>query len=181
MSLYLVTGGAASSVRTFRKSSCDADTVRVIDSLITGKRRNLDHLPGVEFVEGDVADFESCVRAAQGVDYVLHQAAIPSVPRSVKDPIASNRANIDGSINILVAARDAGVKRLVYAGSSSAYGDTPTLPKREDMPTAPLSPYALGWLSINVPDVHALIFETVRSAASTSSARVRIPARPIRG
>jgi len=77
------------------------------------------------------------------MDYVLHQAAIPSVPRSVKDPITSNRANIDGSINMLVAARDAGVKRLVYAGSSSAYGDTPTLPKREDMPTNPLSPYAL--------------------------------------
>jgi nucleoside-diphosphate-sugar epimerase len=77
------------------------------------------------------------------MDYVLHQAAIPSVPRSVKDPVASNRANIDASLNILVAARDARVKRLVYAGSSSAYGDTPTLPKREDMPTNPLSPYAL--------------------------------------
>ena len=77
------------------------------------------------------------------MDYVLHQAAIPSVPRSVKDPVTSNRANIDASLNVLVAARDAGVKRLVYAGSSSAYGNTPTLPKREDMPTAPLSPYAL--------------------------------------
>jgi nucleoside-diphosphate-sugar epimerase len=77
------------------------------------------------------------------MDYVLHQAAIPSVPRSVKDPVTSNRANIDGSLNVLVAARDAGVKRLVYAGSSSAYGNTPTLPKREDMPTNPLSPYAL--------------------------------------
>ena len=76
-------------------------------------------------------------------DYVLHQAAIPSVPRSVSDPITSNRANIDATLNVLVAARDAGVKRLVYAGSSSAYGDTPTLPKREDMPTDPLSPYAL--------------------------------------
>ena len=81
--------------------------------------------------------------AVDGMDYVLHQAAIPSVPRSVKDPVTSNRANIDASLNVLVAARDAGVKRLVYAGSSSAYGDTPTLPKREDMPTDPLSPYAL--------------------------------------
>jgi nucleoside-diphosphate-sugar epimerase len=79
----------------------------------------------------------------QGVDYVLHQAAIPSVPRSVQDPITSNRANIDASLNVLVAARDAGVKRVVYAGSSSAYGNTPTLPKVETMPTAPLSPYAL--------------------------------------
>jgi Nucleoside-diphosphate-sugar epimerases len=78
-----------------------------------------------------------------GMDYVLHQAAIPSVPRSVKDPITSNRANIDASLNVLCAARDAGVKRLVYAGSSSAYGDTPTLPKREDMPPSPRSPYAL--------------------------------------
>jgi nucleoside-diphosphate-sugar epimerase len=77
------------------------------------------------------------------MDYVLHQAAIPSVPRSVKDPVTSNHANIDASLNVLVAARDAGVKRVVYAGSSSAYGDTPTLPKREDMPTNPLSPYAL--------------------------------------
>ena len=77
------------------------------------------------------------------MDYVLHQAAIPSVPRSVEDPVTSNRANIDATLNVLVAARDAGVKRLVYAGSSSAYGNTPTLPKREDMPTNPLSPYAL--------------------------------------
>jgi UDP-glucose 4-epimerase len=84
-----------------------------------------------------------CERAVHGVDFVLHQAAIPSVPRSVKDPVSSNRANIDASLNILVAARDAGVKRVVYAGSSSAYGNTPTLPKREDMPTNPLSPYAL--------------------------------------
>jgi nucleoside-diphosphate-sugar epimerase len=82
-------------------------------------------------------------RAVRGVDYVLHQAAIPSVPRSVDDPITSNRANIDASLNVLVAARDAGVRRVVYAGSSSAYGDTPTLPKDETMPTAPLSPYAL--------------------------------------
>jgi nucleoside-diphosphate-sugar epimerase len=82
------------------------------------------------------------------MEFVLHQAAIPSVPRSVKDPLTSNRANIDGSLNILVAARDAGVKRLVYAGSSSAYGDTETLPKREDMPTKPLSPYALQKLVV---------------------------------
>jgi nucleoside-diphosphate-sugar epimerase len=117
--------------------------VRVVDSLITGKRQNLAHLPAVEFMAGDLADLEVARLAVEGVDYVLHQAAIPSVPRSVEDPITSNRANIDGSLNILVAARDAGVKRLVYAGSSSAYGNTPTLPKVETMPTAPLSPYAL--------------------------------------
>ncbi len=144
MASYLVTGGAGFigshlSTELVRRGH----RVRVVDSLITGKRRNLDHLPQVEFVQGDLADAAVATAVVQGVDYVLHQAAIPSVPRSVQDPITSNRANIDASLNILVAARDAGVKRLVYAGSSSAYGDTPTLPKREDMPTNPLSPYAL--------------------------------------
>jgi len=115
----------------------------VVDSLITGKRRNLDHIPGVEFVEGDLAETGVAARAVAGIDYVLHQAAIPSVPRSVTDPVTSNRANIDASLNVLVAARDAGVKRLVYAGSSAAYGNTPTLPKHEGMPAKPLSPYAL--------------------------------------
>jgi nucleoside-diphosphate-sugar epimerase len=115
----------------------------VVDSLITGKRRNLDHISSLDFLEGDLADMAVATRAVKDIDFVLHQAAIPSVPRSVKDPVTSNRANVDASLNVLVAARDAGVKRLVYAGSSSAYGDTPTLPKREDMPTNPLSPYAL--------------------------------------
>jgi UDP-glucose 4-epimerase len=92
---------------------------------------------------GDLADADVARRAVDGVDYVLHQAAIPSVPRSVQDPVTSNRANIDATLSLLVAARDAGVKRVVYAGSSSAYGDTPTLPKHESMPPNPLSPYAL--------------------------------------
>ena len=111
-----------------------------------------------------------------GVDYVLHQAAIPSVPRSVTDPITSNRANIDATLNVLVAARDAGVKRVVYAGSSSAYGDTPTLPKREDMPTRPLSPYALQKLvgeqylamftaPLRARDRHDPLLQRVRPAA----------------
>src|SRR5215207_379667 len=144
MSTYLVTGGAGFigshlSEELVRRGH----VVRVADSLITGKRNNLDHVPGVEFLEGDLADESFARRAAEGMDYVLHQAAIPSVPRSVKDPIASNRANVDATLNVLVAARDAHVKRLVFAGSSSAYGNTPTLPKREDMPANPLSPYAL--------------------------------------
>jgi nucleoside-diphosphate-sugar epimerase len=144
MPSYLVTGGAGFigshlSQELVRRGHA----VRVADNLITGKRRNLEHIAGVEFLEGDLADLAFATRAVQGMDYVLHQAAIPSVPRSVKDPIASNRANIDASLNVLVAARDGGVKRLVYAGSSSAYGDTPTLPKHEEMPTKPLSPYAL--------------------------------------
>jgi UDP-glucose 4-epimerase len=144
MSLYLVTGGAGFigshlSEELVRRG----ERVRVVDSLVTGKRANLAHLPTVEFLEGDLADFDVARRAVEGAEYVLHQAAIPSVPRSVSDPITSNRSNIDATLNVLVAARDAGVKRVVYAGSSSAYGDQPTLPKREDMPTRPLSPYAL--------------------------------------
>jgi nucleoside-diphosphate-sugar epimerase len=144
MASYLVTGGAGFIGSHLTEELVRrGHRVRVADNLSTGKRRNLDHIPGVEFMEGDLADMPFAARVAQGMDFVLHQAAIPSVPRSVKDPITSNRANIDATLNILVAARDAGVKRLVFAGSSSEYGDTPTLPKREDMPTSPLSPYAL--------------------------------------
>src|SRR4026207_743200 len=144
MAHYLVTGGAGFiGSHLSEELTRRGHRVRVADSLITGKRTNLDHVPGVEFVEGDLADLDFATKVAQGCDYVLHQAAIPSVPRSVKDPIASNRANVDATLNMLVAARDAGVKRLVFAGSSSAYGNTPTLPKHEGMPTNPLSPYAL--------------------------------------
>ena len=144
MASYLVTGGAGFiGSHLVEELVRRGERVRVADSFITGKRDNLAHIPGVELVEGDLADFAVAQRAVAGIEYVLHQAAIPSVPRSVQDPITSNRANIDASVNVLVAARDAGVKRLVYAGSSSAYGNTPTLPKVETMATAPLSPYAL--------------------------------------
>ena len=144
MSSYLVTGGAGFIGSHLAEELVRrGERVRVVDSFITGKRDNLKHIPGVELIEGDLADLAVAQRAVAGVDYVLHQAAIPSVPRSVQDPITSNRANIDASLNVLVAARDAGVRRVVYAGSSSAYGDTPTLPKVETMGTAPLSPYAL--------------------------------------
>ena len=144
MAHYLVTGGAGFIGSHLAEELIRrGERVRVVDSLITGKRQNVSHLPEIEFIEGDLADFEVAKRVVQGVDYVLHQAAIPSVPRSVADPITSNRANIDASLNVLVAARDAGVRRVVYAGSSSAYGNTPTLPKVETMATAPLSPYAL--------------------------------------
>jgi nucleoside-diphosphate-sugar epimerase len=119
------------------------DSVRIADNLSTGYRHNLDVNPGVEFMEGDLADAAFAARAVDGIDLVLHQAAIPSVPRSVKDPVTSHRANIDATLNVLTAARAAGVRRVVYAGSSSAYGDTPVLPKREDMPPNPRSPYAL--------------------------------------
>jgi nucleoside-diphosphate-sugar epimerase len=144
MSHYLVTGGAGFiGSHLAEELTRRGHTVRVADSLVTGKRANLDHIKGVEFLEGDLADLPFAQRAADGVEYVLHQAAIPSVPRSVKDPITSHRANVDATLNMLVASRDAGVKRLVFAGSSSAYGNTATLPKREDMPSSPLSPYAL--------------------------------------
>ena len=140
----LVTGGAgfigSHITEALRRRG---DVVRVVDSLITGKRENLSHIDGVDFLEGDLADLEVARRAVDGMDVVFHQAAIPSVPRSVSDPITSNRANIDATLNVLVAARDAGVKRVVYAASSSAHGNSAELPKREDMPTGPLSPYAL--------------------------------------
>src|ERR671910_464787 len=143
MANYLVTGGAGFIGSHLAEELLRrGERVRVVDSLITGKRQNLGRMD-VEFLQGDLADLDVARRAVAGMDYVLHQAAIPSVPRSVADPITSNRANIDATLNVLVAARDAGVRRVVYAGSSSAYGDTPTLPKREDMPTDPLSPYAL--------------------------------------
>lgn len=144
MAHYLVTGGAgfigSHMVEALRARG---DRVRVVDSLVTGHRRNLAHIDQVEFQQGDLADHDVARRAVDGIDIVLHQAAIPSVPRSVSDPLTSNRANIDATLSLLVAARDAGVQRVVYAGSSSAYGNSATLPKHEDMPTAPLSPYAL--------------------------------------
>jgi len=144
MSTYLVTGGAGFiGSHLSEEIARRGHAVRVADSLITGKRSNLDHVADVDFREGDLADLEFARQVVQGCDFVLHQAAIPSVPRSVQDPITSNRANVDATLNVLVAARDAGIKRLVFAGSSSAYGDTPTLPKSEEMPSDPLSPYAL--------------------------------------
>jgi len=144
MAHYLVTGGAGFIGSHLAEELVRrGERVRIVDSLITGKKQNIAHLSGVEFIHGDLAELDVARDAVAGIDFVLHQAAIPSVPRSVQDPITSNRANIDASLNVLVAARDAGVKRVVYAGSSSAYGNTPTLPKVETMATAPLSPYAL--------------------------------------
>jgi len=147
-SLYLVTGGAGFIGSHLAEELVRrGHPVRVADNFSTGKRGNLAHVPGVEILEGDLADPAVAARAVAGCEVVLHQAAIPSVPRSVRDPVTSNRANIDATLNVLVAARDAGVRRLVFAGSSSVYGDTPTLPKREDMPPRPLSPYALQKLA----------------------------------
>ena len=150
MARYLVTGGAGFiGSHLVEELLRRGDTVRVLDNLSTGKRANLDAAAAAagaavpEFIEGDVADCDVARRAVEGIEYVLHQAAMPSVPRSVADPVRANHANINGTLSILVAARDAGVKRLVFAGSSSVYGDAAELPKREDMPYNPLSPYAL--------------------------------------
>ncbi len=150
MPRYLVTGGAGFiGSHLVEELLRRGETVRVLDNLSTGKRANLEAAaaaagaPVPEFLEGDVADHGLARRACEGIDFVLHQAAMPSVPRSVADPVSANHANIDGTLAILVAARDAGVKRLVFAGSSSVYGDALEMPKREDMPYKPLSPYAL--------------------------------------
>src|SRR3970040_789234 len=121
MALYLVTGGAGFIGSHLAEELVRrGERVRVVDNLVTGQRQNLAHIGGVEFANGDLADIETARRAVDGVDVVLHQAAIPSVPRSVQDPLTSHRANVDATLNVLIAARDAGVKRVVYAGSSSA-------------------------------------------------------------
>lgn len=122
-------------------------SVRVVDNLATGFRSNLDHVDEYEWVEGDLADFEVCRRAAEGAELVFHQAAIPSVPRSVKEPLESHASGPTATLNLLEASRLAGVRRFLFAASSSAYGDTPTLPKHERMLPRPMSPYAAGKLA----------------------------------
>src|SRR6266849_3464981 len=149
MAKYLVTGAAgfigSSLVRALLERG---EQVRGIDNFDTGRRENLSEvLNRMDFREADILDLDAMHKACQGGDYVLHQAAIPSVPKSVLDPLGSNRANVDGTLNVLVAARDAKVKRVVYAASSSAYGDTPTLPKHEAMTPNPISPYAVAKLA----------------------------------
>lgn len=142
---YLVTGGAGFIGSHLAEAlSAGGDSVRVLDNFLTGKRENLaSFLDRIELAEGDIRDLETCRRAVEGVDYVLHQAALPSVPRSVMDPVLTNAINVDGTLNLLVASRDAGVKRFVFASSSSVYGDEPALPKKEGSEGFPLSPYAV--------------------------------------
>lgn len=145
MALYLITGGAGFIGSNLVEALLErGERVRVLDDFSTGKRANLEpFLPKVEIHEGSLVKIDDCRRAVAGADYVLHQGALPSVPKSVSMPRESNEVNVTGTLNILVAARDAKVKRLVYAASSSAYGDTPTLPKIETMPGSPKSPYAV--------------------------------------
>jgi nucleoside-diphosphate-sugar epimerase len=145
MSHYLVTGGAGFiGSHLVEELVRRGERVRVVDSLVTGHRENLAPVADrIEFIEGDLARPEVANASVIGVDYVLHQAAIPSVPRSVAEPVLCHRANVDATLNLLVASRDAGVRRLVFAGSSSVYGNTAVLPTREDTPLDPLTPYAL--------------------------------------
>jgi len=149
---YLVTGGAgfigSHIAETLLKQG---ESVRVFDNLATGRSSNLEPLQGLaghfEFVQGDLRDSNAVRAAVEGVEVVFHQGALASVPRSIAEPVISLETNIIGTQNVLLAARDAGVRRVVYASSSSVYGDTPVLPKHEEMPTAPMSPYAVQKLT----------------------------------
>ena len=147
MEKYLVTGGAgfigSNIVKRILKQG---DFARVVDDFSTGKRDNIKEFlnnSNFELIEGDLTDLSVANKAVEGIDFVLHQAAIPSVQRSVEDPLKSNNANIDGTLNMLLASKDAKVKKFIYAASSSAYGENLQLPKKEDMAVMPLSPYAL--------------------------------------
>jgi UDP-glucose 4-epimerase len=141
----VVTGGAGFIGSNLTDELARDHEVTVIDNLSTGRIENLDHIRDrIEFINGSILDLDLLRRAFDGADTVFHQAAIPSVQRSVDNPIASNQANVDGTLNVLVAARDCGAKKFIFASSSAIYGDEPTLPKREDMKPDPLSPYAVA-------------------------------------
>jgi len=142
MAVYLVTGGAGFiGSHLVEALLARGESVRVADNFSSGTRANIP--AGVDVVEGDLAAPGIATRAMTGVDYVLHMAAVPSVPRSVADPIGTNHDNVDATLQVLVAARDAGVRRVVFSGSSAEYGDSPDLPKREDMVPTPVTPYGL--------------------------------------
>ncbi|TET32450.1 MAG: SDR family oxidoreductase [Planctomycetota bacterium] len=149
MTSYLITGGAGFIGSNLVEELCRRrEAVRVLDNFITGRRENLSGLENkIELIEGDLRDFDTVRKAASGVDFILHQGALPSVPFSVDDPVTTNEINVGGTLNVLIAAREAEVKRVVIASSSAVYGDTPALPKEEGMATRPLSPYAVSKLT----------------------------------
>ncbi|HLK56016.1 MAG TPA: SDR family oxidoreductase [Chthonomonadaceae bacterium] len=145
----LITGGAgfigSHLVRAFL---ADGNQIRVLDNFSTGSRQNLTEVePSIEVIEGDIRNAETCAEACQGIETLYHLAALGSVPRSIEDPMTTNAVNVQGTLNLLVAARDAGVRRFVFSSSSSVYGDTPTLPKQETMRPSPRSPYAVSKLA----------------------------------
>ena len=142
----LITGGAGFIGSNLASKLAENNDVIILDNLSTGNMENIKELTikdNVKFIHGTIIDIELLHNCCSDVDYIFHLAALPSVPRSIKDPISSNEVNVTGTLNVLVTARDAGVKKVVFSSSSSVYGDTPTLPKREDMPLNPLSPYAI--------------------------------------
>ena len=145
MAQYLVTGGGGFIGSALTRALMErGQRVRVVDNFLTGRRENLAEVQNqIELFEVDICDLDELRPAFRDVDYVLHEAALPSVPRSIRDPLTANRVNVEGTLNVLLAARDAKVKRVIYAASSSAYGDTPTLPKVETMGPHPISPYGI--------------------------------------
>ena len=148
MTRYLITGGAGFIGSNLAEALLNrGEETIVFDNFSTGRRENLEDLKGVKVIEGDLRDPPAIQDAVEGVDIIFHEGALPSVAKSVKDPVTSNKNNIDGTVNLLVAARDAGVKKVIYAGSSSAYGDAETLPKIETMRENPISPYAINKLT----------------------------------
>ena len=148
METYLVTGAAGFIGRSIAAELlARGKKVRGIDNFVTGKRENLLGLEAMDFIEADINDAAEVARACRGVECIFHEAAIPSVPRSIEDPVTSNHAGVSGTVQLLVAAKNAKVRRVVYAGSSSVYGNTPTLPKQEQMQPSPISPYAVAKLA----------------------------------
>ena len=165
MKRYLVTGGAGFIGSHIAEELMErGHKVRIVDNFLTGKRENIaSFLDKIELIKGDIRDFNLCKRASDGVDFVLHQAALPSVPRSIEDPLMTNEINVKGTLNLLLASRDAGVKKFVFASSSSVYGDDQRLPKKEGEEGAPLSPYAISKL---VGEMYCRVFSQLYSLST---------------
>ena len=167
MSVYLVTGGVGFiGSHIVEELVRRGERVRILDNFSTGKMENVASFQeGIELMEGDLRHLDTVRQATEGVDYILHQGAIPSVPKSIDNPLDTDESNVRGTLNLLVAARDSGVKKVMYASSSAIYGDTPTLPKQEDMAPQPLSPYAVSKLA---GEYYCLVFDGVYGLPTVS-------------